>query len=472
MPKNPLKFTLRAQLLIVMFAMMVLVVGIVVYLQDVAEEKMLDLVQQQMTNLTKAVEISVDNITAKGSTDRTRLQNAISELHKRGVAEVSILSNQQEVLLSSDPRKVGSRLSISPDEFLIQEKIGDYGDIKAKKEYSAFVPVISKGNLEGYINFIIYMDDLEKMSHDMLIQRLAWMLPVFGAGLIFLFFISHWYTKPIPQLIRAIQSISQGREPVLPRIPQVDISALGDSIGDMIKKLDERKILEEKLKRAEQQAMVAQLASGIAHEIRNPLNFIGLSLDHLGVLQSRESGGRNDAAMDLIQKTKAEIQRLNQMVANFLDLGRELVLHRIRFRLDLPVEEVLSTAGQVLKDRGISIERHYSAEIPSAKIDIDKMKSCIQNLILNAADAMPSGGVVRIAIGEQAGCAILAVEDTGQGIAPDDLARIFEPYFTTKRTGIGLGLAITKRVVEAHGGEIRVKSEAGKGSVFTVSIPM
>jgi hypothetical protein len=129
--------------------------------------------------------------------------------------------------------------------------------------------------------------------------------------------------------------------PSLPRIPQADISSLADSISDMIGKLKEQKTMEEKLKRAEHQAMLAQLASGIAHEIRNPLNFISLSIDHLSTAKFLEKADGEGGPADLIRKTKAEIQRMNQMVTNFLDLGRELIIHLMILRADLPVEEVL-----------------------------------------------------------------------------------------------------------------------------------
>ena len=105
--------------------------------------------------------------------------------------------------------------------------------------------------------------------------------------------------------------------------------------------------------------MLAQLASGIAHEIRNPLNFINLSIDHLATLKSLQAVQGQTGPEDLIRKMKAEVQRINQMVTNFLDLGRELVLHPILLRVDLPVEEALGLNSQSIQDRGIFVERDY-----------------------------------------------------------------------------------------------------------------
>jgi signal transduction histidine kinase len=471
MLKSAFRLTLRLQLLIVMLSMMVLFVGSLAYLQSVSQDKLFDLIQEEINGLTKAMEISVEQIYASGATDEARLKSYIDQTRKRGVEEVSILSSQQEVILSSNPRLVGSRLSVSRNEFLIKAKIGSRGGVKTKKLYSAFVPIISKGKLEGYIHVNMYFDDLEKLGQEMLFRRMVWMLPIFGVGVLLSILIAYRYTKPIPVLIDAIRSVSQGRMPRLPKIPQADIRDLADSLSDMIHKLEEQKTMEEKLKHAEKEAMLAQLASGIAHEIRNPLNFINLSIDHLGTLMSLSVAEGQAGPEDLIRKMKAEVQRINLMVTNFLDLGRELVLHPILLRVDLPVEEALGLNSQLIQDRGISVERDYPDPIPLVEIDIDKMKSCFQNLITNAADSMPTGGTLSISIQESDGLVHLVFEDTGAGIQPDQLSHVFEPYFTTKKTGTGLGLAITKRIVEAHAGKIDIASTPGNGTRVRISVP-
>jgi len=232
-----------------------------------------------------------------------------------------------------------------------------------------------------------------------------------------------------------------------------------------------QKKLEEKLKRSEHQAILAQLASGIAHEIRNPLNFISLSVDHLSNLKSLETADGESGPGDLIRKIKAEIQRVNQMVTNFLDLGREFVLHPVLLKANLAVEEALGLNSQRLRDLGISVERDYCDPVPIVEIDIDKMKSCFQNLVANAADAMPNGGILRISIMESGGSVNLAFEDSGEGIQPDNLPKLFAPYFTTKNRGIGLGLAIAKRVIESHKGSIDISSTPGRGTCVRVSLP-
>jgi signal transduction histidine kinase len=468
MLKFALGLSLRTQLLIVMLAMIILSVGSITYLQNITEDRIFDLMEEQIKGLTEAIGTSVEQITTEGDTNSDRLRNYFSQLRKSGIEEVSILSSQQEVIQSSNPKVVGTKVDVDKNEMLLVQKIAGDEKSKPQKMYSAFVPVVSKGNLEGYIQIRMYFDNLENLNRGMLYRRTLWTLAIFSVGVLLCIFISYQYTKPIPILIEAIRSIAQGKMPQLPAIPHTDINTLAVSLKDMIHKMEERKILEEKLNRAEQQAMVAQLASGIAHEIRNPLNFISLFVDHLNTLKST-TGISIDA--DLIQKTKLEIRRVNQMVMNFLDLGRELVLHRIKLKADLIVEDALGLCRMMLSDRGIKVLKSYCEPMPEIDIDIDRMKSCFQNLIQNAADAMPHGGTLTLFIENQDRYLDVMLKDTGEGIRPDDLPRVYEPYFTTKKTGIGLGMAIAKRMVEAHGGGIAISSEPGKGTCVRVSIP-
>ena len=471
MKKAPFHLGLRMQLTIVILLIFILLLGSITYFQGVAEEKVFDLMQDQINSLTKAVEISMEQISAKGHTDEARLKNSIEQLKLRGIQELSILSAQQEVILSSNPQRVGSKLSVSKNEFIITEKIGNSKSGEGKKLYSAFVPIISKGKLEGYIHVAMYFDDLEKLIGEISLRRLFWTLTIMGVGLILCILISYWYTKPIPILIDAIREMTQGRMPKLPPILQADIKGLADSLNEMIRKLEEQKTIGEKLKRVEHQAMLAQLASGIAHEIRNPLNFINLSVSHLGSLASEKDAQVRDGSLELVSKIKSEIHRVNQMVTNFLDLGREFVLHPIPLRADLIIEEVLGLNAHILQDRGISVERHFQFPAPVVETDIDKMKSCFQNLVVNAAEPMFGGGILSIWIGAEGDCVKFEFRDTGPGIKQENLPKLFEPYFTTKKTGIGLGLAIARRVVEAHKGSIEIFNAPGRGACARVLLP-
>lgn len=471
MKRHFFQFNLRSQLMTVMLLMMIISMGSLIYLQKITEDKIFTLIQEEITGLTEAMEISVEQITAKGSTNEARLKSYYEQLNKRGIEEVSILSESQEVIESTNPKMIGSRVSVAKNELLIMQKIGDANDGGQKKIYKAFVPVLSEGNLKGYIHVSMYFDDLDKISREMFYKRAAWMIPVFGMGVLLCIIISYRYTRPISVLIEAMRSITQGKTPALPSIPQAEIGNLAESLKNMVIKLEEQKVMEKRLKQIEHQAILAQLASGIAHEIRNPLNFISLSIDHLSTFKSLKEDKRENP-LGLLKKVKTEIGRVNQMVMNFLDLGREMILYPIRLRADLSVENVLELCCLILRDRNITVTKDYCEPMPEVEIDIDKMKSCFLNLINNAADSMVKGGLLKISIIPQNGFVIYLFEDTGEGIEPEDLPKIYEPYFTTKKTGTGIGLAIAKRVVDAHGGEINIESNPGEGTKVRVAIPM
>ena len=463
--------SLRSQLLILMLLMMIVSFGSLMYFQKLNETKIVNLVEEEISGLTTAMEISVEQITTNGSTNEDRLKSYYEQLKKKGVEEISILSDKQEVIESTNPNMIGSRVSVGNNEFIIFQKIGNTGgDDEPKKIYKAFVPVVSGGELKGYVHVSMYFDDLDMIIKEMFYKRAFWIILVFGIGVLISIVISYRYTKPISLLIEATRSISQGTPPVLPALPGTEIGNLADSFKNMVDKLEEQKSMEEKLKRAEHNTMLAQLASGVAHEIRNPLNFISLSVDHLKTLKSIQDDNEFKP-LDLINRMKTEVKRVNQMVINFLDLGRELILHPILIRADLPVEEILEISGLFLKERNITVEKEYEEPMPELEIDIDKMKSCFSNIINNAIDSMAKGGFFRISIRARDGLIIYTFEDSGEGIQQENFAKIYEPYFTTKKTGTGLGLAITKRIVEGHMGDIRINSIPGHGTNVQILLP-
>jgi signal transduction histidine kinase len=168
---------------------------------------------------------------------------------------------------------------------------------------------------------------------------------------------------------------------------------------------------------------------------------------------------------------KEEIHRLDRLVRDFLDYGKPL-------KMDLqPVEtqELLADVVEIVKAKAesdhIQIIERYGA-LPRLRMDVELMKSCLFNVVTNAFQAMPVGGTLSLTTEEQEGRFVLRVSDTGVGVSKENLTRLFEPFFTTKSQGLGLGLAMTKRVIEEHGGKIEFSSIEGQGSEVTISLPL
>jgi hypothetical protein len=250
-----------------------------------------------------------------------------------------------------------------------------------------------------------------------------------------------------------------------------EVGRLTRSFNEMIVRLRQNRALEDAVRENEYLTHLGKLSSGMAHEIRNPLNFIGLAVDHLGTMVEEKGAGGEAEKREVIGRIKEEIGRLNELVTNFILYGRPPELHRAAVRIPEVVAGVLRMAEERLSAQSISCRTEF-ADAGEIHADPDMLRRALMNLVGNALDAMPNGGVLSVSAGPRAdGSYSVVVKDTGMGIRAEDREKIFEPYFTTKASGLGLGLVLTKKIVDAHGGEIFMESSPGKGTRFEVALP-
>lgn len=238
--------------------------------------------------------------------------------------------------------------------------------------------------------------------------------------------------------------------------------------GFMEKLVEERKTsdgLREELARKERLAMLGQLAGGVGHELRNPMAAIQMSVYYLSMaLEGGDSKVRKH--LGILEK---ELANANEIIANLLDFSRVKEPRRRKVSLSDLVRESLE------RQAFAGIETDLQLRDVEVHVDPAQMRQVILNLVTNAIQAMTEhggGGVLRISTSTEAGFGCLSVEDTGGGIEEEILGKIFQPLFTTRARGIGLGLAVTEQLVQANSGTIRVSSEKGKGSRFTVVLPL
>jgi signal transduction histidine kinase len=250
-----------------------------------------------------------------------------------------------------------------------------------------------------------------------------------------------------------------------------EIGALAQSFNYMVGRLRDERDLRERLRKAEHLAGIGQFSQSIAHEIRNPLNFISLSIDHLRASYPPADPGEAAQFAELCENMKKEIQRVSRFAQSFLEFGKPLELNRRSVALGPLLEGVLSLVAAQAEHEGIAVVREF-AVLPTLELDPDFFRTCIYNLVLNAFQAMPAGGTLTLRTREAAGFLALTVSDTGTGIPKEKLAKVFDPFFTTKTAGLGLGLALIKRVVEEHGGRVGIESEEGRGSAVTLTLPL
>jgi signal transduction histidine kinase len=283
------------------------------------------------------------------------------------------------------------------------------------------------------------------------------------------------FTRPIRELSQAAKRIAAGdfdfQVPAANR--RDEMGELAAVFNEMIAGLRRMRQLEVELHQAERSAVIGRLASAIAHEIRNPLNYINLTLDHLRTQFNPTEPEKRAVFERLTKQVKDEVARANARITELLSYSRPSRLKLRPLELRPIIEDVLRTVEVQAAENGIAIHLEEQTASPQVLGDAESLRSLFSNLIINGLQAMDGhGGELTIAIAPaEDGRVRVLVKDTGQGIPPEDLPHLFEPYFSTKETGTGLGLAIVKKAVEDHGGTIQVESRVGQGTTFTVTLP-
>ena len=468
--------SLKTQLLLILFALLLISIGSLTIIYTRAEEALLDKVGDNIDDITKAIQISVEELSYRGDST-ARLKSYVDMLNRKGIKEISIVSDKSEVIASSDPKKIGTTTKITErkpagrkKDLMITARLGDEHRSDTQRLYNIIMPVSIKGQNIGYIHINMALDDYRLLQNRNQVKRILSMIFAFTIGIIVCIVIAGKYTEPIKRIATASRKIAMGE---LVRIRPTDrkdeIGTLVSSFNDMVEKLSEQKELEEKLKKSEQLSLIGQLSSGIAHEIRNPLNFLTLSIGHLKERISEENISDKEQLVGLLDSLVKEVYRINELIHNFLFLGKPITLNKE----DISPADLINEALVTIQDKirsGITVTTSCNGA-GTIFCDREYMRLSLINLIVNAVQSIDDSGDVRIECSEQDGMTSLTVSDTGAGIPEDELDRIFEPYYSTKKLGIGIGLAITKRFVEEHGGTISALSEVGRGTTMTIRLP-
>ena len=221
------------------------------------------------------------------------------------------------------------------------------------------------------------------------------------------------------------------------------------------------------VRRSERLAGLGQLTAGLAHELRNPLGTIKASSEML----LKNVAEQNQVAREMAGFISTEVDRTSHLITRFLEFARPFHLQRNPVDITEVVDRAVAQLARHHPPFDVAVYKNYSPDVGPLPLDAELMERVFYNLLLNAAQATPPGGAVTVKTRVADGGAEVSVIDRGAGIAPKDLESIFNPFFTTKAEGVGLGLAIVSKIVDEHGGKIAVESEAGKGSVFRVYLP-
>jgi PAS domain S-box-containing protein len=249
------------------------------------------------------------------------------------------------------------------------------------------------------------------------------------------------------------------------------IQGAGERMGALVtlRDLDSLESINTQLQVSERLAAVGRITAGVAHEVKNPLNSMRLWLENLKESLPPKT---DDAAMQAVHILDAEIDRLDAVVKRFLDFSRPMDVRLEPTQLADLLKEVLDVARPQLERSNVHVAQLLPIGVPEVFVDRALLKQAILNLVLNAVDAMPTGGQLQLTLHRRGDVAEITVGDTGKGIPVENRQKVFQLFFTTRPGGSGIGLASTFRIVQLHNGSIDFTTEVGRGTTFRIELPL
>jgi signal transduction histidine kinase len=305
------------------------------------------------------------------------------------------------------------------------------------------------------------------------IQGTAWI--VGGAGVLLGLALSFWtasrMTRPVRELASTVRDVAGGNWDARAPVESTDeVGQLAQDFNRMTEQLVEQR---DRMIQAERVAAWRELARRLAHELKNPLFPLQITIENLQRARQASPEQFDEVFRESTSTLLAELDNLKTIVGRFSDFARMPAPHLEAVELNQLVREVtkLFDAQMEASDRPRIVKvLQLDGTLPAVSVDLEQMRRALRNLVLNALDAMPKGGTLTLRTQHLDGKVALEVSDTGEGLTPEECARLFTPYYTTKQHGTGLGLAIVQSVVSDHKGTITVRSEPGKGATFRIEL--
>ena len=240
----------------------------------------------------------------------------------------------------------------------------------------------------------------------------------------------------------------------------------------LVSDITDRRKREARLRRAESLASLTTLAAGVAHEIKNPLGSIGIHIQLIQKALKQNQCLDEETAGRYLEIITEEIERLNGIVVDFLFAVRPMDTSMKRSTVNGVVEELIEFIKYELEENQVKLDTKLQRNLPKVDLDEKYMKQALINIIKNGVAAMNQGGTLKIVTREDQGFVHIDISDSGIGMSEEQLSKIFEPYYTTKEFGSGLGLTVVYKVIREHNGEVSVHSRENQGTTFTISLPI
>jgi len=486
--------TFRGRLLIILAFLLVVTLGVQYYLNLVNEQANSQLREMQNGSVSTGFSVGMSSLTSDYRVQDLLEQGQVyfDEGDRRRIKDILIIDNELKVTdslsddylpVENDDKSITYKYLYGLTDLppLMQPyRLGD--DAKnfpnansgppAKGEGEAHVLPVDTSKGRWYVMVLLNNDP--KAAASRAAQPLIFTLAILLASTIITFVLVWRFTRPIANVSNAARAVARGDLSVrIPKSERTDeMGQLASQFNEMISELEKKSELEAKLQQAEKSAVVGRLGSAIAHEIRNPLNYINLTLDHLRSKFGPTEPGDRAVFEKLTSQLKAEVARINQQISDFLNYSRPANANLRPVDARRVIEDSLRIVEAEAAEKQIKIalvEQEAASQIMG---DPEFLRSVFNNLFINAVQSMESkGGNLNVRISPENGFVRFDVSDTGSGISQENLSKIFEPYFSTKETGTGLGLAIVHKIVDVHNGSIDVSSTEGRGTSFTIKLP-
>ncbi len=466
----------QTKLFLVFAPFFIIVVALMLFFTIQFEHLIIRQFESDIQDIVHTVHYSTQKLAARKGPDTEALEKFIEEVKSNtSVREVSVVGSSQKIVASSNPKKVGQKSNLlSGKEIIVKAQYGAEDSAGRPVRYDFVqVPIIQNNKVIGVLQTSIVVNDFGILTRQLNLRTVT--IASIALFIMFLvsFFVLYRLNKPLRELSVAAEHVASGDLTLqLHHSGRDEVGRLTKSFNTMTQKLSVQKQLEDKLRTLERHAILAEMASSLAHEIRNPLNLINLTADHLGHEYVPENEDRRSSYAELIAALKAEVQQLNKMVNEFLTIGRPSRLKKTKF----PLGELFEQLQILIKQQVIA--KHISLAFtgtPSQEInaDIEQMRLVFLNLFLNAIEAVPENGAIYCLVQPVSDRRVLIkIMDTGAGIAQENLQRIFEPYFSKRPGGTGLGLALARRIIEEHAGTITAGNRPEGGAQFEILLPL
>jgi len=426
---------------------------------------------RQTTELSKAMQIGLEGSAGGSPSDPMNLEAYLQNLNFKGIREVAVINSTNRIIASTNPENIGKWITQQRKELIFKADLGETVTGEGQV-FNVIVPMIAEGRSAGYIHLTLDTEGFSVLLRLSAIRRILTAVLILGLGTLIAVILARYTTRPIEAIASLAEKVAKGDlEESFPTNRQDEIGRLARSFNEMIVRLREDRQLQERLRTAEHLASTGQFARYIAHEIKNPLNFISLSIDFMGD-RYRPAETKTAEQFDaMVVNLKGEVARIGRIAERFLEDGRHFELRIGPCDPGQLLRDVLDLAAAQAEVTGIQVLRQTDP-MPQLQADPEFLRACFFNIVKNAFEAMPNGGIFKVESRVDKDLLTLDFEDTGSGVAPENLEKLFTPLFSTKPDGLGLGLALTKRVIEEHGGKVFFHSDIGRGSTVSLVLPL